>query len=278
MANNILDQLVIKALTMDVHRSKDATSARAISINRIQALQANVDMGIEVKKARDIQAAERASIQGRKEKMERAYNAQLKRLESETQMAELQAESVNLAAQMMRAKSDDNAESQQLLKQVEKEKQQEMEKVEKEKQQEMERKAKQEVRQKMKDKCAVVEERMKKRLKDKEEASRNSAPPTTPKTVPKPTTEGPWRKTSNKNQEEKEEDDDSWGEWGVETSKRRRKVNGKNGPPGKDRGWNSAYRAQNIWRSQNSHCSYSKHAAAKYASGDARGQGETRCS
>ena len=57
--------------------------------------------------------------------MGQAYDAQMKRYEAEDQKAELQAESVELAARNQRAKSADNAEGQELMKQVEEEKQQE---------------------------------------------------------------------------------------------------------------------------------------------------------
>ena len=184
LANHILDQLVIKSLTMDMHRCKESTSTRAISLNRIMALQANVDMRLQVEKARDTQAAEQASIQVRKGKLERAFSTHLKRLEAETQIAELQAESVNLAAKMLRAQSDENAEGKQLLEHVEKEKQQEMEKVEKEKLQEIQKKAKEEVMQKMEVTFAKVDVKIQKKLKDRRSV-KERGPANDPESSPK---------------------------------------------------------------------------------------------
>ena len=51
LANHILDQLVIKSLTMDMRRCKEASAARATSLSRITVLQAKIDMRRQVEKS-----------------------------------------------------------------------------------------------------------------------------------------------------------------------------------------------------------------------------------
>ena len=62
LANHILDQVVIKSLTMDMRRCKEASAARATSLSRITVLQANIDMRRQVETARGTHEAEQAAI------------------------------------------------------------------------------------------------------------------------------------------------------------------------------------------------------------------------
>ena len=66
MGNSILDLLLIRTLTMDANRSPEETSARALAIHRIKALQANVDKEVDARKAREHQEAEHARITEKK--------------------------------------------------------------------------------------------------------------------------------------------------------------------------------------------------------------------